>query len=109
MTRQEVKSMVSNMHITFDPVHPDHIEAKRLVRLRPPFLEYTLEDVPVYADGVRYCDIMRLRIRLYSDVEVSGVETIIHEVLEGNDLRWQRDSEYIEELALWAIIYTVEV
>lgn len=109
MTKTEVKTMVGAMGVTFDPAHPDHIESKRLQHLRPPFLEYTLEDVPVYADGKRYCDIQRLRLRLYSDVEVSSAEASIQSVLEAHDLRWIRSDEYIEELGLWAIIYTLEV
>ncbi|MDY2752696.1 MAG: hypothetical protein SOV22_03725 [Blautia obeum] len=109
MTREEVKTMCRKMEIPFDEDHPDHITEEKLQSLAPPFMEYFLVDHPIHADGIRYLDIKDLTIRVYSDTEVSEAEENIQDVLESEELRWSRSSEYIEELLLWAIIYKTEV
>ena len=109
MTETEVREMCKRMRVFFDEDHPDHITATKLKALAPPFMEYFLTDHPIYADGKRYIDIKDLTIRIYSDTEVSEAETSVQEVLEAEDLRWKRSSEFIEELSLWAIQYTMEV
>lgn len=109
MTETEVKMMCRKMGVVFDEDHPDHITAGKLKSLTPPFMEYLLADKPVYADGRRYLDIRELTIRIYSDTEVSEAEGKIQEVLEGEELRWKRSSEYIDELRMWAIAYRLQV
>lgn len=109
MTNSEVKEMCKRMGVVFDEDHPDHITASKLKTLSPPFMEYILTDKPVHADGKRYLDIKELEIRIYSDTEVSEVEENVQKVLEEEDLRWKRSSEYIEDLLLWAIIYKLQV
>lgn len=109
MTETEVREMCKRMDIVFDVDHPDHITASKLKTLSPPFMEYFLVDNPVYADGTRYIDIKDLTIRIYSDTETSEAESNVKQVLEEEDLRWRRSSEYIEELMLWAIEYKTEV
>lgn len=74
MTNQEVKEMCKRMGIVFDEDHPDHITEDKLRTLLPPFMEYTLVDNPVFADGKRYIDIKNLTIRIYSDTETAEVE-----------------------------------
>lgn len=97
------------MGVIFDEDHPDHITASKLKTLTPPFMEYILTDKPIHADGKRYIDIKEMEIRIYSDTEVSEAEENVQRVLEEEDLRWKRSSEYIDELLLWAIIYKLEV
>ncbi len=109
MTKEEVKKMCKRMKIIFDEEHPDHITESKLKTISSPFMEYILTDKPVYADGERYLDIKELTIRIYSDTEVSEAEEDVQKVLEEEDLRWKRSSEYIDELLLWAIIYKLEV
>ncbi|MDD7391197.1 MAG: hypothetical protein PUG60_16375 [Lachnospiraceae bacterium] len=109
MTETEVKEMCRKMGVYFDEDHPDHITASKLKTLAPPFMEYILTDHTIYADGGRYIDIKDLTIRIYSDTEVSEMEPAVQEVLEAEDLRWRRSSEFIEELLLWAIQYTMQV
>lgn len=109
MTSEEVKAMCKRMGVPFDENHPDHITADKLQNLSPPFIEYILEDHPVYADGIRYICIKDLTIRIYSDTEVSEAEETVQGVLEEAELRWKRSVEYIEELLLFAIIYKMEV
>lgn len=109
MTEAEVKDMCRKMGVYFDEDHPDHITASKLKTLVPPFMEYFLTDNPIHADGKRYIDIKNLTIRIYSDTEVSEVEAEVQEILEAEDLRWKRSSEFIEELLLWAIQYTMQV
>lgn len=101
--------MCKRMGIVFDEDHPDHITASKLKTLSPPFMEYFLVDNPVYADATRYIDIKDLTIRIYSDTEISESENSVKQVLEEEDLRWRRTSEYDEELMLWAIEYKMEV
>ncbi len=109
MDRQEVKEMVMQMGVTFDDTHPDHIDISNIEQLTPPFLEYTLTDAPVYADGIRYLDIKRLVITLYSDDEESEAEAMIEAVLTDEDLRWRKNREFIEDILMWNITYTLEV
>ncbi|EOS79599.1 hypothetical protein C817_02574 [Dorea sp. 5-2] len=109
MTSNEVKEMCKKMGVIFDEDHPDHITASKLKTLTPPFMEYILTDKPIHADGKRYIDIKEMEIRIYSDTEVSEAEENVQRVLEEEDLRWKRSSEYIDELLLWAIIYKLEV
>lgn len=109
MTNEEVKTMCKKMGICFDEDHPDHISSDKLNTLSPPFMEYYLVDHPIHADGIRYIDIKDLTIRVYSDTEVSEAEDKIQGILENEELRWSRSSEYIEGLLLWAIIYKTEV
>lgn len=101
--------MCKKMEIPFDEDHPDHIVSEKLKSLSPPFMEYILTDHPIPADGINYIDIKDLSIRIYSDTEVSDAEEKVKEILEREDLRWKRSSEYIEELMLWEIIYKTEV
>lgn len=109
MTRTEVKEMVARMDIPFDEVHPDHITASRFASIEPPFLEYTLSDASVFADGRRYLDIKRLAINLWSDTEECPEEADVESVLESEDLRWRVNREFIEEPQLWLITYNLEV
>ena len=109
MTSNEVKEMCKKMGVIFDEDHPDHITASKLKTLTPPFMEYILTDKPIHADGKRYIDIKEMEIRIYSDTEVSEAEENVQRVLEEEDLRWKRSSEYIDELLLWPIISKLEV
>lgn len=109
MTSEEVKQMCKKMGIKFDENHPDHITTEKMQSLSPPFMEYTLIDHPVIADGVNYLDIKDLTIRIYSDTEISEAEEKVQEVLIQVDIRWKRSSEYVEELQMWEIIYKMEV
>lgn len=109
MTSEEVKNMCRKMRIPFDENHPDHISTDKLSTLSPPFMEYILTDNPVYADGVRYIDIKDLSIRIYSDTEVSESEADVKRILEEEDIRWKRSSEFVEDIMMWAIVYKMEV
>ncbi len=109
MTGEDVKVMCGRMGVIFDEDHPDHITVGKHKNLSPPFMEYFLTDKPVYADGKRYLDIRELTVRIYSDTEASEAEGKVQEVLEGEELRWKRSSEYIDELSMWAITYRMEV
>lgn len=109
MTSEEVKKMCKKMGVYFDEDHPDHISSDKLESLSPPFMEYILTDHPIFADGKRYIDIKDLSIRIYSDTEISEVEEDVQRVLGEEDIRWKRSTEFIEELAMWALIYRMEV
>lgn len=110
MTKAEVKTMCSQMGLYFDPKHPDHISVKKLNSLAPPFMEYTLEQVPVYADGLSdYLDIKKLTLWIYSDTEECTEEETVRSVLDAAELRYIREPKYMEELQMWAISYSMQV
>lgn len=109
MTPTEVRTMVDQMNVVYDSDHPDHINQNKLRNLAPPFVEYVLEDHPIWADGRRYISFYDMTLRIYSEYETSEVETSVQSVLESYDIRWRRETEYIQELSLFAIIYTMEV
>lgn len=102
--------MVTSMGLVYDNDHPDHITRSKLQTLSPPFAEYILEDHPVWADGRRYIsDIYDMTLRIYSEYETAEIEAVVQAVFEDYDLRWKREVQYIDELRLFAIIYTTEV
>lgn len=110
MTPTEVRTMVTSMGLVYDNDHPDHITRSKLQTLSPPFAEYILEDHPVWADGRRYIsDIYDMTLRIYSEYETAEIEAVVQAVFEDYDLRWKREVQYIDELRLFAIIYTTEV
>lgn len=110
MTPTEVRRMVTNMGLVYDNDHPDHITRSKLQTLSPPFAEYILEDHPIWADGRRYIsDIYDMTLRIYSEYETAEVEETVQAVFASYDLRWKREVQYIDELRLFAIIYTTEV
>lgn len=109
MTRNEVMEMMAETGVTFDEAHSDHINAEKFLNLMPPFMEWVLEDASVAADSVRYLDIKRLRINLYSDTEETEAEGDIEQILDREELRWRKTKEFIEELLMWNITYTLEV
>ena len=109
MTREEVKTMCDGMGLYYDRKHPDHISTKKLESLAPPFMEYTLEQVPVYADGKNYLDIKMLTIWIYSDTEECTAEPLVQAVLDAEELRYKRETRYMEELQMWAISYSMQV
>ena len=110
MTREEVRTMCRRMGLYFDEKHPDHISREKLKRLAPPFMEYTLEPVPVYADGASdYLDIQQLTIWIYSDTEECTAEPGVRAVLDAEELRYIRGATYMEELRMWAISYSMQV
>ena len=109
MTREQVKTMVTEMGVVFDHDHPDHINRNKLQTLAPPFVEYFLEDHVIWADGRRYISFYDMTLRIYSEAETSMVETDVQSVLESYDIRWKREVQYIQEMYLFAIIYTMEV
>lgn len=109
MTRSEVMAMMQRTGVLFDEDHPDHITAEKFLSITPPFMEYVLEDIPVIADAVRYLDIKRLRINLYSDTEETSAEGDIEQALDHEELRWRKEKEFIEEVLMWNIVYTLEV
>lgn len=109
MTRQEIADMLREAGVYFDEDHPDHIAEEKLESLLPPFMEFTATDKPVNADGRRYIDIKQLTVRLYSDTEETEAESGIEGALEARDLRWRKNREYMDDLGMWAITYTLEV
>ena len=110
MTKSEVKEMCYGMGIYFDEKHPDHISTQKLKSIAPPIMEYTLEPVPVYADGMSdYLDIQQLTLWIYSDTEESTAESQIRAVLDAAELRYKRSTTYMEELQMWAITYRMQV
>ena len=110
MTKQEVADMCGEMGIYFDRDHPDHISRKKLQGLPPPFMEYTITQVPWAADGMSdYLDIKELNIWIYSDTDVCRKEDSVRAVLDTEELRYKRTASYMEEVQMWAINYNMQI
>lgn len=110
MTTDDVKAMCGRMGLYFDEDHPDHISRNKLRSLPPPFMEFTVTDVPWPADGLSdYLDIKELNIWIYSDTDVCPKETQVAAVLDEYDLRYRRTATYMEEVQMWAINYNMQV
>ena len=109
MTAEEVRSLISSTGFYFDPDHPDFIESSKKEQLAPPFLEYEIEDVNFFADGIVYFKRKKLTIRLYTDVYDKDAEGTLEAVLSGAGIGFSKEKEYYNSIGLWESGYTMEV
>lgn len=104
MTREELKTLMSGTGIYYDPDHPDHIERSKIDNLPPPFMEFSMTEVPFSADDVVYYSYWRIEIRFYSDLDVDDAEAEIREALSG--YFFTTSQEYDDELGLWETTFS---
>ena len=109
MTDSALKVLIDRMGLYYDPAHPDYIDPAKVERLPLPFLEYELEEVPFFADGVCYYTREQLRIRLYTDTVTKRAEKTVSEVLTAAELAYQVKREFLPDLEIWQTIFTTEV
>lgn len=109
MTAEEVRNLISSTGFYFDPEHPDFIESSKKEQLTPPFLEYELEDVNFYADGIIYFQRKRLTIRLYTDVYDKDAEATLEAALSDAKIAFSKDKNYFNQIGLWESGYQMEV
>ena len=104
MTREALETLMSGTEIYYDPDHPDHIERSKIDSLPPPFLEFSVEEVPFSADDVIYYSFVRITIRLYSDLDVDEAEESIRTALSG--YFFATNKVYDNDLGLWETEFT---
>lgn len=109
MTAEEVRSLISSVGFYFDPEHPDFIESSKKEQLTPPFLEYELEDVNFFADGIIYFKRKKLTIRLYTDVYDRDAESTLEAALQEAGIGFSKGKEYFNSIGLWESGYQMEV
>lgn len=109
MTAEEVRSLISSVGFYFDPEHPDFIESSKKEQLTPPFLEYELEDVNFFADGIIYFKRKKLTIRLYTDVYDKDAESTLETALQAAGIGFLKEKQYYNPIGLWESGYQMEV
>ena len=109
MTAEEVRNLISSTGFYFDPEHPDFIESSKKEQLTPPFLEYELEDINYFADGIIYFKRKKLTIRLYTDVYDKEAESTLEAALQSAGIGFSKDRNYFNQIGLWESGYQMEV
>jgi hypothetical protein len=109
MTAEEVRNLISSTGFYFDPEHPDFIESSKKEQLTPPFLEYELEDVNFFADGIIYFKRKKLTIRLYTDVYDKDAESTLEAALQEAGIGFSKEKQYFNSIGLWESGYQTEV
>lgn len=76
----------------------------------PPFLIYLIpKNHHFSADGKIYHKTMLVRLELYSDKKDIENESTMENVLERNDIYYQKSSLWIESESLYETIYEIEM
>ena len=114
MTREEIREIIEDFGIYFDPNHPDHISRDKIETLETPFLEWGTQKREIRADGMDYVLWERLTILLYTDtnedteVLTAGGLPFEEALAEAFD-RFGATKTYDDELGLYITEYTMEV
>lgn len=105
MTVKEIESMLREMGVDYKYHHFSEEEA-----IDPPFLVWIFpESDDFMADGVRYKEISKLDIELYTDSKDFELEKRIETVLERHGLTAKRTEGYLESEQLYEELYEMEV
>ena len=108
MTNAEIRSILDETGIYYDPDHPDFVESAKKEDLTS-FLEWETEETAMYADGIKYYSWLRLTIRLYTDPSDTETEKALKNVLDSHDLIYDSSKKIIADLMIYETTYTLEV
>lgn len=77
---------------------------------QPPFVVFYYPDRNDFrADDRNYVKIPTLKIELYTDNKDFVKEDEIEEILDRNELTYEKDEAYIESEKMYQVVYTMEV
>lgn len=103
MTTQEVAAMIASvgLHNAYD-----HFDSPQ----KPPFICFMYSgNNPFTADDRNYVQIETLSIELYADNKDFVHEKAIEDVLNANDLPFDKDGQYLNDERIYMTTYTTEV
>lgn len=105
MTLEQVANMIEGLGLPFVYYQFELGEAPN-----PPYvIFYYPERKDFQADNKAFQKIAVLNIELYSDSKDFGKEKLIEDMLEENDLVYQKEEQFIEDENLYEVLYTTEV
>ena len=108
MTYEQVASMIASMGL---PSAYNYFKKGDKNRpSRPPFIAflYPQNNDPAFDDH-NYIQVEQLQIELYTDNKDFDHETAIEDVLNANDLPFDKDCTYLNDERLYMTTYTMEV
>lgn len=108
MTYEQINDMIGSVGL---PCAYDHFDKNDKNRPSgPPFICFLYPDNndPVFDDR-NYVQIESLQIELYTDNKDFDHETAIEDVLNANDLPFEKDCTWLEDERMYMTTYTTEV
>ena len=111
ITRDDFKELMDQVGLYYDPVHPDHIEVKRLNdgTVSLPILEWEFDRQKLRADGIDYLEWYEVTVRIISDLDYCPAENTLEEILTQHELSYDKEKRYVAESDLYINTYTLEV
>lgn len=86
----------------------NHYETEEAIN--PPFICYTNPETRnFYADGKVYLTIRTINIELYTDQKSEELERKVEAALNNHGIGWSKSELYIEEEAMYEVLYEMEV
>ena len=105
MTIEELAAMLQKMGIPFAYDHFAEGESPE-----PPFICYLLPGSDNFAaDGMAYFKISEVRIELYTDRKDLAVERKVEDVLDGQEVFYDKTEVWIQSEKLYEVLYSFEV
>ena len=105
MTIEEFAAMLQKMEIPFAYDHFAEGESPE-----PPFICYLLPGSDNFAaDGMAYFKISEVRIELYTDRKDLAVEHKVEDVLDGQEIFYDKTEVWIQSEKLYEVLYSFEV
>lgn len=108
MTYEQVASMIASVGLPSAYDHFDKDDANR--PSGPPFICFLYpQNNDFAADDHNYIHVEQLQIELYTDNKDFDHETAIEDVLNANDLPFDKDCTYLDDERMYMTTYTTEV
>lgn len=108
MTYEQINDMIGSVGLPYAYDHFDKDDVNRPDG--PPYIAflYPQNNDPVFDDR-NYVQIEQLQIELYTDNKDFDHETAIEDVLNANDLPFEKESTYLDDEHMYMTTYTTEV
>lgn len=105
MTTQEVANMVAEIGLPYAYYEfPDDVEREL------PFIAFLFTDNNDFiADNINYTDTRTLVIELYTREKDFSLEQTVRSILNGHEMPFSQESEYLNDERCWITTFTTEV
>lgn len=105
MTTQEVANMVAEIGLPYAYYEfPDDVEREL------PFIAFLFTDNNDFtADNTNYTDTRTLVIELYTREKDFSLEQTVRSILNGHEMPFLQESEYLNDERCWITTFTTEV
>lgn len=108
MTYEQIDDMIGSMGLPYAYDHFDKNDVNRPAG--PPFIAFLYpQNNDFAADDHNYIHVEQLVIELYTDNKDFDHETAIEDVLNANDLPFDKDCTYLDDEHMYKTTYTTEV